>query len=109
MLIILATWEAEIRRIEVQGWPGKMVHETASPKVAREKWAGGVVQVVECLLCKHEALSSNSSTTQKKQEQHLGWDYGPMVEEYLPWFRGGGGECTRTCMHAHTQTPNEVT
>jgi hypothetical protein len=27
-------------------------------KITRAKWAGGVAQVVECLLCKHEALSS---------------------------------------------------
>jgi hypothetical protein len=30
--VILATWEAEIRRIEVRGHPGKIVHEIPSPK-----------------------------------------------------------------------------
>jgi hypothetical protein len=30
--IILATWEAEIRKIVVQGQPQKIVQETQSPK-----------------------------------------------------------------------------
>jgi hypothetical protein len=30
--VILATWEAEIRRILVQGHPKQIVHETPSPK-----------------------------------------------------------------------------
>jgi hypothetical protein len=30
-------------------------------KITRLKWTGGVVQAVECLLCKPEALSSNFS------------------------------------------------
>jgi hypothetical protein len=29
-LVILTTWEAEIKRIVVQGQPGKIVHETSS-------------------------------------------------------------------------------
>jgi hypothetical protein len=32
------------------------------------KWTGGVVQEVEHLLCKHEALSSNSRVTKKKKK-----------------------------------------
>jgi hypothetical protein len=31
-LVILATWETEIRRIMVQGQPVQIVHETLSPK-----------------------------------------------------------------------------
>jgi hypothetical protein len=32
MLVIIATWEAEIRKIVVQGQPQKIVQETQSPK-----------------------------------------------------------------------------
>jgi hypothetical protein len=38
-----------------------------SPKITRAKWTGGVTQVVEHLLCKHEALSSNPSPTERKK------------------------------------------
>jgi hypothetical protein len=34
-------------------------------KKTRAKWTGGVVQAVQHLLCKCEALSSNSSPTKK--------------------------------------------
>jgi hypothetical protein len=58
MTIILATWEVEIRKIMVQGQPGQILQETPISKITRAKWTGGVAQVVECLLCKHEALRS---------------------------------------------------
>jgi hypothetical protein len=32
MHVTLATWEAEIRRIKVQGQPEQIVHETTSSK-----------------------------------------------------------------------------
>jgi hypothetical protein len=31
-------------------------------KITRIKWIGGVTQTVECLLCKHKALSSKTQT-----------------------------------------------
>jgi hypothetical protein len=34
------------------------------------KWTGDVAEAVECLLCKHEALSSNSSPTKTKQNKY---------------------------------------
>jgi hypothetical protein len=40
---MLATQEAEIRRIEVQSQPGKIVHETISKKIPITKkdwWSG---------------------------------------------------------------------
>jgi hypothetical protein len=37
-------------------------------KIPRAKWTGGVVQVLEHLLCKGEALSSNSSIAKKKKK-----------------------------------------
>jgi hypothetical protein len=38
-------------------------------KVARVKWTGRVAQVVECLLCKCKALSSNPTPTTKKKKK----------------------------------------
>jgi hypothetical protein len=42
MLVILATWEAEIGRITVGDQPRKIVHETPHSKITRSKWIGGV-------------------------------------------------------------------
>jgi hypothetical protein len=44
MPVILATQEAEIRRIMVRSQPGKIVHEILSHKNPSQKRAGGVVQ-----------------------------------------------------------------
>jgi hypothetical protein len=78
MPIILATQEAEIRRIAVQSQPGQIVHKILSRKNPLQKRAGGVaqgvhtrdvVQAVENLLCKHQALNSNPSPTPKKKKR----------------------------------------
>jgi hypothetical protein len=37
MPVILATWEAEIRRISVQGQPQQIVHKTPTPKKKKKK------------------------------------------------------------------------
>jgi hypothetical protein len=58
MPVILAAQEAEIRRIVVQSQPRQIVHETLSQKYSSQNRAGGVAQVVEHLLRKHEALSA---------------------------------------------------
>jgi hypothetical protein len=42
--VILATQEAEIRRIEVQSQPGQIVHKTFSQKTCHKNRAGGVAQ-----------------------------------------------------------------
>jgi hypothetical protein len=38
-------------------------------KITKVKWTGGVAQAIECLLCKCEALSSNSIQTQPPPKQ----------------------------------------
>jgi hypothetical protein len=64
--VILATWEAEIMKIEVWGQTGQIVHETLISKITRAKWTGGEPWVVEHLLWKPKAPSSNPSPTKKK-------------------------------------------
>jgi hypothetical protein len=49
-----------------QGQPEQIVCETPISKVTRAKWTGGVVQVVEHLLCKCEALSSKPSPMKRQ-------------------------------------------
>jgi hypothetical protein len=66
--IVLATWDIAIGRIEVQAQCEQIVFETPISKIARTKWTGSVAQVVEYLLCKHEALSLNPSREKKKKE-----------------------------------------
>jgi hypothetical protein len=63
MLVILATWEAGIKRITVGGQPRQIVHKTPISKTIRAKWPIGVSQEVEHLLCKCKALSSNPRPT----------------------------------------------
>jgi primosomal protein N'' len=69
MPVILATWEAEIERIMVGDKSGQIVLQTLISKITRAKWAGGAAQAAECLLCKHEALHSNSSHQKTKQNE----------------------------------------
>jgi hypothetical protein len=64
--VILATWEAEIRKMVVQSQLRQIVCEILSQKWSTQKTAGGVPQMVECLRSKCEALSSNSSTKKKR-------------------------------------------
>jgi hypothetical protein len=59
MPVILATQEAEIRRIAVQSQPGKIVGDPISKKPITK------IGLVEWL--KMKALSSNPSTTKKKK------------------------------------------
>jgi hypothetical protein len=48
-------------------WPNNLRNFIS--KIARVKWAAGVLQAVERLLCKHKALSSNPSPTKKKKKK----------------------------------------
>jgi hypothetical protein len=70
MFVILATREAEIRRMAVQGQPRQIVRESLFLKYpTHKKRAGEMAQVVKFLPRKHEALSSNSSTAKKKKKK----------------------------------------
>jgi hypothetical protein len=40
--VIVATWEAEIGRIVVQGQPGQILCEMNISKITRAKWTGGM-------------------------------------------------------------------
>jgi hypothetical protein len=81
--VIVATWEAEIRRITVRGQPGHIVPKTPSPK-----WIGGVTQVVKHLLCKCKALSSNPrptrKTTKKRQSKKDQSTHGSIASDHPP-------------------------
>jgi hypothetical protein len=50
----------------VRGQPRQIIHGTPISKITKAKWTRGVAVVVENLLCKHEALSSNFSPPEKK-------------------------------------------
>jgi hypothetical protein len=62
MPIILATWEAQTRRIAVQSQPRQIVLETLSQKYPTHKKKKKKLAVVqtEHLPSKHEALNSTS-------------------------------------------------
>jgi hypothetical protein len=66
LLLILATWEAEIRRIKVEGQRRELLLETPIFKITRAKSIESVAQAVECLFCKCDALRSNPGTIKKK-------------------------------------------
>jgi hypothetical protein len=68
MPVILATWEAEIKRIKFRGQPVQIVGETQISKITRAKWTGGMAQAVEHLLCKHKILQK---TRQNKNASEL--------------------------------------
>jgi hypothetical protein len=67
MPAILATQEPKIKRITVQSQTWQIACESLSWKYPTQKRAGGVVQVVEHLPSKCEALSSNPITAKNKQ------------------------------------------
>jgi hypothetical protein len=69
MPIILATWEAEMRRIEVEASMGKWFMKHLSQKYSIQKRFGGVVQMVEHLPSKCEVLSSNPSPKKTNQSR----------------------------------------
>jgi hypothetical protein len=65
MPVILATQEAEIRRIAVPSQPRQIVQETLSQKTLHKHRAGEVAKV--------KALSSNPRTENKQTNQKPYW------------------------------------
>jgi hypothetical protein len=60
--------EAEVRKIEVQSQPRKIVLKTLSRNYPTQKMASRVAQVIQHLPSKCEALSLNPNTTKKKKK-----------------------------------------
>jgi hypothetical protein len=52
-------------------------NKTKTRSKKKAKWTGGMVHVVELLLCKHEALSLNRSPTKKKNKQNVIMAFAP--------------------------------
>jgi hypothetical protein len=69
MPVVLATWGPEIRRSEVRGQLGQIVHNTLSQKYPTHKRTGKVAQVVECLSSKYKFPSSNFGTTSPPKKE----------------------------------------
>jgi hypothetical protein len=72
--VMLATKEAEIRRMEVRSQPGQVVLENLSRKYQHKR---GLAEWLKCTtLLQHlssndEALNSNPSTTKKKKQAYI--------------------------------------
>jgi hypothetical protein len=84
--VILATQEAEIRRIEVQSQPGQIVRKTITWKKPSQKRAGGVAQGVG-----PEFKPQYHTHTQKKKEKGKNcstW-WGMMAQAHNPSYSGG--------------------
>jgi hypothetical protein len=83
MPIILAIQVAEIRRIEVQSQPQAIVCKTLSrKKPITKKGLMEWLKQEDCLLSKCEALSSNPSTTKKKERGKKRRQGPTLVEPY---------------------------
>jgi hypothetical protein len=54
----------------------EIVPETPISRITRAKWTGGVAQVTEHLLCKYEALSSNSILTKTTAQDSMPYPWG---------------------------------
>jgi hypothetical protein len=67
MLVILATEEAEIRRIMVPSQPSQRVQETLSRENPLQKRAGGVAEGI----FKPQVNSSPSTTKRRKEKKYI--------------------------------------
>jgi hypothetical protein len=110
MSVILATWEAEIRRIEIWGQPRQIVWGSHLQNI-HSKWIWGVAQVVEYLLCKYKALSSNTNAThtQKSEKRLLKWEIiscSWVFCLFLYWGLNPGLPHTRQALHHLNLSPS---
>jgi hypothetical protein len=67
--IILATQEAEIKRLLIRSQPGKIVCETLSQQYPTLKRDGRLAQVVEPLLSRQFSVQTHSTTKTKKERK----------------------------------------
>jgi hypothetical protein len=56
-------------------------HKTPSKKYLKQKGAGGMAQVVQCLLSKSKALNSNSSTAKERDRERQRERENPCLEK----------------------------
>jgi hypothetical protein len=68
----LGSWDQEDGGLRPT-WPNSL--QDSISKITREKWTGGVAQVIELLLCKCEVLSSSPNTIKKKICSCLNWTH----------------------------------
>jgi hypothetical protein len=71
-MVVCSSHPSDIRKKKIGGlWsrPAWTKSESLFPKQPEQKWVGGVDQVVECLPCNCEALSSNSSITKNRKKK----------------------------------------
>jgi hypothetical protein len=66
--VIPAIQETEIRKM-IQGQLRQITGETPISKLTRAKRTGGVAQIVEHLLCKHETLSAHTHARMHATQQ----------------------------------------
>jgi hypothetical protein len=71
--VILATQEAEVRKIPVGSQLQQKVCKTLSQKHLIHKKADRVAQVIESLSSEHETLSSSTSTVKNKEQKKTSW------------------------------------
>jgi hypothetical protein len=98
MAIILATQEAQIRRIAVQSQAGKIVHKTLFQKYPTQTKPGGVAQGIKQLPSKREALSLNSSTAKTKHQHRNSFHRGEVMPS-KKWMRGFENKSVRATMY----------
>jgi hypothetical protein len=65
-------WLTSVIHLLTRQRPSAQANSSQDPisKITRAKWTGGVVQTIECQLCKLEALTSNPCPTKNKNKNN---------------------------------------